>query len=283
MASPLTQCFFLVLGATMDFMSFNEITVDAIINAKIKWRRNCECGEIRAVTSFNPGYGTIYQGSNVPMLYFPEFYKTERNCNYIPERRYLTLKQIEKYDGEPYGQPVDIKYVGSKGVRYYKVFNYSDVQWNGKRPFTQYDIEDINNSNIIMTRFCESEQKIAIGFINPSYVPHEGRIYLPAPEYCTNEIGFLENYFHESIHWTRHHLPKCERDLDYFEEELVACLGSIYLLKELKFTPEKFRMEQLLDYLKSFLAAFDAEEQFEVLENAKKYAKIAALELLDSL
>ena len=245
---------------------------------------HCVQEDIRAIRPYNPASRYTYRGENSSELYLGELQKMKALEGYVPELRFLTQKQVEKYGGEVMGPGEDIHvYIPGYGVKYYTVYNYSRIKWNKKDPFKKLELKEWKpeDAQEMGLPFIEHRDlKIMVGYIKPCYVPHESLVYLPHPDYCVSKATFLECYFHELVHWTRHVFSNCNRYLPYPVEELVAELGAMQILKLGKVKAIDGQVERMLGYMKSWFKGYDGNEREMMLEDAKGHASRAVDELV---
>lgn len=270
------------------FIDIADITIKKIVKHGTKFVRiHCVQEDIRAINPYNPASKHTYKGENQRELYLGELEKMRSIDGYIPELRFLTKKQAEKYGGEVEGPGEDIRvYIPGYGHKFYTVYNYSRIKWSKKDPFKKLELREWKptDSHAMGLPFIDTDTlKIMVGYINPSYVPHENIVYLPHPDYCTCKATFLECYFHEITHWTRNNIGLCSRGLPYPVEELVAELSAMQLLKLSKVKAVDGQVERMLGYLGNWLCGCDAEDEETMLEDAKFHACTAVDELASYL
>ena len=270
------------------FIDIADVTIKKIEKYGIEFvKGHCVQENIRAINPYNPASKHIYNGENQRELYMGEFQKMRAIDGYIPELRFLTKKQAEKYGGEVEGPGEDIRvYIPGYGHKFYTVYNYSRIKWSKKDPFKKYELREWKptDSHEMGLPFIDADTlKIMVGYINPSYVPHENIVYLPHPDYCTCKATFLECYFHEITHWTRNNIGLCSRYLPYPVEELVAELGAMQLLKLSKVKAVDGQVERMLGYMASWFRGCDVDDVEIMLEDAKFHACAAADELASYL
>ena len=267
------------------YIDIGNVTVKKIEKDGIEFvDGHCVQEDIRAISPYNPASRYTYRGENKNELYLGELQKMRAIDGYVPELRFLTKKQVEKYGGEVMGPGEDIHvYIPGYGTKYYTVYNYSRIKWGKKDPFKNFELKEWKpeDAHEMGLPFIDTENlKVMVGYIKPSYVPHENIVYLPHPEYCTSKATFLECYFHEIVHWTRHNFYECKRYLPYPIEELVAELGAMQMLKLGKVKAVDGQVERMLGYMHSWFKGCDESDREMMLEEAKGHASRAVDELV---
>ena len=267
------------------YIDIGDVTVKKIEKDGIEFvDGHCVHDDIRAISPYNPASRCTYRGENKNELYLGELQKMRAIDGYVPELRFLTKKQVEKYGGEVMGPGENIHvYIPGYGTKYYTVYNYSRIKWGKRDPFKNFELKEWKpeDAHEMGLPFIDHKDlKVMVGYIKPSFVPHENIVYLPHPDYCTSKATFLECYFHEIVHWTRHALYECRRYLAYPIEELVAELGAMQMLKLGKVKAIDGQVERMLGYMSSWFRGCDESDREMMLEEAKGHASRAVDELV---
>lgn len=259
------------------FDPYNITLNDIAPENTITWVKPTMLTDKRAMTPFNPATKHNYQGLNQMDLYLPQLQELRGDEDHIPDLRYLTEKQIAKYNGEVDPRSaLTITFANGSIVKRYDVYNMSLVHWYDNEPFTEYKLE-----KGVKPDFIKPDVRVITGLILPSYVPHENRVYVPKSEYCVTYARYMETIIHEIIHWTRNNIDACHRCLPYPMEELVACIGSAMLMHEVGIETSEGQEKMMLDYIRSWVRALiDKDSKQAAIEEATEYANIAVENLI---
>ena len=124
------------------FDPFNITMEDLDPENTITWVRPTLLTDKRALTPFNPATNHNYQGLNQMNLYLPQLEELRGDEDHIPDFRYLTEKQITKYNGEVDPRSaLTITFANGSIIKRYEVYNMSLVHWYDDEPFTKYKLE----------------------------------------------------------------------------------------------------------------------------------------------
>lgn len=260
---------------TFDPCNINTNDIDP--KNTITWTRPTLLTDKKVMTPFNPATKHSYQGLNQMNLYLPQLQELRGDEDYIPDLRYLTEKQIAKYNGEVDPRSgLIITFANGFVVKRYNVYNMSLVHWYGNEPFTEYKLEQG-----LKPDFIKPDVRVITGLILPSYVPHENRVYVPKSEYCATYSRYMETLLHEIIHWTKDNIDECHRCLAYPMEEMVACIGSAILMDKVGIETSEGQEKMMLDYIRGWVSSIiDKESEQAAIEEATNYAKIAVENLI---
>jgi antirestriction protein ArdC len=112
----------------------------------------------------------------------------------------------------------------------------------------------------------------------PYYSPSTDKIGMPPFEHFHNNFGHAESLCHELIHWTGadgrldRNLSSWSNKIQYSKEELVACLGSAFLLNHLGVELGEGEFTNASAYLKNWLGYLGDDVEF-LLEAAADATK----------
>lgn len=243
----------------------------------ITWIKPTLLTDKRAMIPFNPCTEHNYQGLNQMNLYLPQLQELRGDEDYILDLRYLTEKQIAKYNGEANPRSaLTITFTNGSIVKRYEVYNMSLVHWYDNEPFTKYKLEQG-----LKPDFIKPDVRVITGLILPSYVPCENRVYIPKSEYCATYSRYMETLIHEIIHWSKDNIDACHRVLPYPMEELVACIGSAIVMDRVGIETSEGQERMILDYIRTWVnCLIDKESKQAAIDEATKYAKIAVVNLI---
>ncbi|MBR3831001.1 MAG: DUF1738 domain-containing protein [Muribaculaceae bacterium] len=170
--------------------------------------------------------GNVKKGAKSKFIVFWKMYK----------------KEYENNDGEKREQTIPV-------LRYYNVFEVSQCEnierrWTDKEKAILKPIEDADN--LINLYFDRETCKLEIKESNQAcYIPDRDVVIAPRLSQYENESEYYSTLFHEIVHSTGHksRLDRLSnwkpRSQEYSREELVAELGSVYLLNKLGIECEK--------------------------------------------
>ncbi|MBD1574829.1 DUF1738 domain-containing protein [Vibrio sp. S17_S38] len=257
---------------------FHQKITNQIIEALESGTKPWECPWDNTVANsipFNGSTGKSYNGMNIMLLWMTAF---ERKFS---SSVWLTFKQAKSLGGQVRR--------GEKGTQ---IFFYSMVEKKGSTSseketysmlktysvFNADQVDGLNADNIVspgshsteVDLFLQSTgADIVVNGLKAFYRSSTDQIVLPFRDRFSDDANFYATALHELTHWTGHK-SRCDRKLgnvfgskDYAQEELVAELGSAFLMAELGISGEV----QHESYIANWLTA---------LKNDKRYIFKAA-------
>ncbi len=290
-----------------------------IDNNCVIWTKGWTASQLKAMRPFNPITKTVYNGQNAMNLYLPQFELAQQDDDFEVDLRFSTLRQINGAGGSvkagskgykiKFWAPIfqdrsgrylkvysmeDARRIDPKAVsrccqRTFTVFSHRDVIWDNaetEAKFDAYRVRKYDEQSLSSNAKAEQLLKntgVRISVcpcIQPSYLPHENRIYLPCNGDFANESRKWEVLFHELIHWTKYNIEGCSRTFSYPQEELTAEIGCFMLCQELEVDFVPGQKGGIYDYLGSWIRPFPESERKFVIDEAIAAADKAVKALL---
>lgn len=172
-------------------------------------------------------------------------------------------------------------------LRYYTVFNIS-TDCEGLTPRHQgtlHNFDPIEKAENVIANYVQREgvtiQHIAQG--KASYSPSHDRVILPIKEQFSSSAGYYSVAYHELIHSTGHEkrLDRISGNAafgseDYGTEELVAELGSAYILNTIGIETESL-LTNTAAYIQNWLNAIKKDKRTLIVAAAKAEKAVALI------
>lgn len=249
--------------STLDFHQKITNQIIESLEAGVKpWE--CPWDDTTANTiPFNGSTGKSYNGMNIMLLWMTAF---ERKFS---SPIWLTFKQAKAMNGQV-----------RKGEKGTQIFFYSMVEKKGGSPddketypmlktytvFNADQVDNLNAEDIVqpgtnstdVDLFLQSTgADIVVNGLRAFYRSSTDQIVLPFRKRFNDDANFYATALHELTHWTGHK-SRCDRKLgnvfgskDYAQEELVAELGSAFLMAELGISGEVQHESYIASWLKA--------------------------------
>ena len=110
------------------------------------------------------------------------------------------------------------------------------------------------------------------GTFDPAYYPKEDVIRMPHQALFTSEEEYYQTLFHELMHWSESEIRNGKPDTPYAFNELVAEIGSCFMMLELNIPMSEKMMESTQSYVSDWISHMDRDPKF-IFDAASKASK----------